>query len=77
MRNFGPGVQSTTCDRKVLQAKFSKRRPIRPQLVGDNFIWNVSLLFQQFPRKFKGRTLVSARLGQDFENLAFIVYGAP
>ena len=25
---------------------------------------------------FKGRTLVSARLGQDFKNLAFIVYGA-
>jgi hypothetical protein len=77
MRNFGPSVQPTTCDMKVNQAKFAKRRRIGPQLVGDNFIWNVSLLFQEFPRKFKGRTLVSARLGQDFENLAFIVYGAP
>ena len=62
---------------KMFQAKFAKRRRIRPQLVGDNFIWNVSLLFQEFPRKFKGRAFVSARLGQDFQNLTFIVYGTP
>ena len=61
----------------VHQAKFSKRRRIRPQLVGDNLIRNVPLLFQKFPHKFNSRTFVSARLGQNFKNLALIVYGTP
>jgi len=77
MRNYGPSVQPTTCDMKLSQTKFAKRRRIRPQLVGDNFIWNVSLLFQEFPCKFKGRAFVSARLGQDLKNLAFIVNSPP
>jgi len=77
MRNFGPSVQPTTCDMKLSQPKFAKRRRIRPQLVGDKFIWNASLLFQEFPHKFRGRTLVATRLRQHLKNLAFIVYGPP
>ena len=77
MRNFGPSVQPTTCDMKLSQPKFAKRRRIRPQLVGYNFILNVSLLFKEFSHKFKGRTLFPARLGQDLKNLAFIVNSAP
>jgi hypothetical protein len=54
MRNFGPSVQPTTCDMKLSQPKFAKRRRIRTQLVGDKFIWNASPLFQEFPHKFLG-----------------------
>ena len=62
---------------KMRQAKFPKCRGVRTQLVGDNLIRYVGVLFQEFPHKFKSRTFVSARLGQDFKNLALIVNGTP
>ncbi len=55
------------------QARFTKCRRIKTQLVGDNLIRNLSLLFQEFPHKFKGRSLVLTRLSQGFKDLAFIV----
>ena len=62
---------------KGLRAKLWKRCGIEPQPVGDNPIRKVPLLFQKLPHRIKGRTLVSARMGQDFKNFALIVYGTP
>ena len=62
---------------EVVQTKLSKRRGIRPQLVGDDPVRDVALLFQEFAHKFPGCALVSAGLGEDFKNLAFVVNGAP
>ena len=45
--------------------------------IDDNPIRNVPLLFQEFLYKFKGCALVPARLGQDLQNLTFIVNCAP
>jgi hypothetical protein len=62
---------------KVGQTQFPKCRRIRAQFIGDNLIRKVSLFFQEFPYKFKGCALVPARLGQDLQNLTFIVNCAP
>jgi hypothetical protein len=62
---------------KVGQTQFPKCRRVRPQFVGDNPIRKVSLLFQEFPYKFKGCALVPARLRKNFQDFTFIINGAP
>lgn len=61
----------------VVQAELSKRRGKRTQFVGDDHVRDVALLFQEFAHKLQGCALVSAGLGEDFKNLAFVVNGAP
>ena len=62
---------------KVGQAELWKRRGIGTQLVGVDPVRDVALLFEEFAHKFQGCALVSAGLGEDFKNLAFIVNGTP
>ena len=62
---------------EVVQAKLSKRRGIRTQLVGNDPVRDAALLFQEFAHKVQRCTLVSAGLGEDFKNLAFVVNCAP
>ena len=77
MGNFSPIARSTVRDMKVVQAKLSKRRGIRTHLVGNDLVRDVALLIQEFAQNLQSCAFVSAELGEDFKNLAFVVNGAP
>lgn len=61
----------------LLDPEIAGSGAIRPQVVGDQQVWNEAILLQQLAHEFQRGMLVAFGLDQHIEDLAFGVDGAP
>ena len=61
----------------LLDAEVAGSSAIRPQIVGDQQVWNEAVLLQQLAHELQRGLLVALSLDQHIEDLAFGVDGAP
>src|SRR5512139_2372350 len=77
MRVFSPVVAPSAAPVVLLDAEVAGSGAIRPQVVGNQQVWNEAVLLQQLAHELQRGPLVAPGLDQHIEDLAFSVDGAP
>src|SRR5512139_2210080 len=77
MRVFSPVVAPSAAPVVLLDAEVAGSGAIRPQVVGNQQVWNEAVLLQQLAHELQRGMLVAFGLDQHIEDLAFGVDGAP
>src|SRR5512139_1253100 len=77
MRVFSPVVAPSAAPVVLLDAEVAGSGAIRPQVVGNQQVWNEAVLLQQLAHDLQRSMFVAPGLDQHIEDLAFGVDGAP
>jgi hypothetical protein len=77
MRILSPIVERAAGDVSRLHANITQSRAIRWQFVCHDSGWTEALLLEKLSHEFQRGLLVSSRLYQHVQDLAFAINGAP